>query len=498
MRPPHRPLFTNSRFFIVTGSLLLALYLGWFYGLVTAAPQYSQLTRAYALTAVSFLYLALLVTPFTKAFPGLHLTPQLIHARRALGVSAFLFAALHAFFAFTKELGGFGGLPYLRTDYLAAVAAGAVAVTILLLLALTSFDGMVRRLGPSWKKLHRFVYLAGVLVLFHALSIGTNFADLRTPASRLALLAVFGLFILEALRLDQRYRPHTRGVGVFTLAVVALGMFTLAVFAGGDGNGLSFHAAHQSMQPLTTKTENQYRVNVSLEPAVPQPGQETVVTLSVFDAHTGLPVNRFTQSYERFMHIIIVDSAVEQFAHVHPETTADGTFRLRHTFGSAERYHLYLAFTPYLDTEQQVAVSVEVGSAGGPPAAALAVDTETTKTIGDYSVTLHTPRVRAVDLAAGVSSLTYSLERGNELVTDLHPYVGAFGHLSLVNLQTYEFIHAHPRGPQAFKATDRSGPMVDFQPMANLSSIKPGTYRAFVEFAPAGHYLTVPFTITLE
>ena len=45
-----------------------------------------------------------------------------------------------------------------------------LAVTLLVPLALTSTAGMVRRLGArTWKRLHRLVYLVGLLAALHFL-----------------------------------------------------------------------------------------------------------------------------------------------------------------------------------------------------------------------------------------------------------------------------------------------------------------------------------------
>ena len=92
---------------------------------------------------------------------------RFLDLRRTLGLYAFLYAALH----FLNLI----GLDYqfdLRALWFDVgkkryIVAGMPAFVILLVLAVTSTSGWKRRLGKNWKRLHRFVYLAGILAVVH-------------------------------------------------------------------------------------------------------------------------------------------------------------------------------------------------------------------------------------------------------------------------------------------------------------------------------------------
>lgn len=120
-------------------------------------------TQRMGKTALILLVLSLACTPLNSLF-GLK---QLIKVRRTLGLYAFLYAAIH--FAL------FIGVDY-RFDFellwadirsKAFVWVGFSAGLILLVLAVTSFDWWKKQLKKNWKRLHRLVYLAGVLVIVH-------------------------------------------------------------------------------------------------------------------------------------------------------------------------------------------------------------------------------------------------------------------------------------------------------------------------------------------
>ena len=66
-------------------------------------------------------------------------------------------------------------LKYILADGLATkpyIVVGLSALLIMLPLALTSTKGWQKRLGRAWKKMHRWVYAAGILAVIHYLWIG--------------------------------------------------------------------------------------------------------------------------------------------------------------------------------------------------------------------------------------------------------------------------------------------------------------------------------------
>src|SRR5690606_34490434 len=64
-----------------------------------------------------------------------------------------------------------------------------------------------------------------------------------------------------------------------------------------------------------------------------------------------------------------------------------------------------------------------------------------TARVGDYTVTL------GGDLSAGADArLTLTVERDGEPVTDLEPYLGAYGHLVALRTGDLAYLHVHPDG----------------------------------------------------
>ncbi len=111
--------------------------------------------------AIRFLLLCLAMTPL-NALLGWR---WVVRLRKPAGLWAFGFGVLHlAAYARNRAdlLLWLYSAPYF-------VFLGMAGLVILLLLALTSNTRAMRALGKNWKRLHRWVYAAGVLIALHAL-----------------------------------------------------------------------------------------------------------------------------------------------------------------------------------------------------------------------------------------------------------------------------------------------------------------------------------------
>jgi sulfoxide reductase heme-binding subunit YedZ len=150
---------------------------------------------------ITLLALSLVPTPAWNVFRvG---WPQRL--RRVLGVTAFTYALLH--FLFYVGVDKFFDWATISKDLTKRpfLMVGFAAILCLAPLAITSTDGWVKRLGfRRWKLLHRLVYLAAALAVFHfAWRVK---ADLTRP---LLFAAAFALLL--ALRVPGWIREARRG-----------------------------------------------------------------------------------------------------------------------------------------------------------------------------------------------------------------------------------------------------------------------------------------------
>jgi sulfoxide reductase heme-binding subunit YedZ len=149
-------------------------------------------------TALILLFLSLACTPIHTIF-GFR---QALRVRRALGLYAFFYVSLHFLtfigldYTFDLELLG----PAIIDQRF--VIVGFVAFLILTALALTSTRGWQKRLGRSWKRLHRFAYLAGLLAVVHFLWV---LKDPREPLRYGVVLALLLVLRIPPVRRAVSY-----------------------------------------------------------------------------------------------------------------------------------------------------------------------------------------------------------------------------------------------------------------------------------------------------
>lgn len=150
-------------------------------------------------TAIIILFITLTVTP-ARRITGWN---PLIKVRRLIGLFAFFYATIHflIYAVFDRELSLAGlGEDIAKRPW---ITVGFTVFLILLTLAITSPQAMVRRLGKRWQTLHRLIYLAAGLAVLHF--TWAQKKDIRLPLIYAAVLAV-----ILASRLALRPRKAVR------------------------------------------------------------------------------------------------------------------------------------------------------------------------------------------------------------------------------------------------------------------------------------------------
>ena len=127
------------------------------------ADPMKVLERDLGLWALKFLVVSLAITPLRR-LTGV----SLLRYRRAIGLLAFIYAVLHLTVYLVLDQGL--DLAAIWGDIVKRpfITVGMLAFLVLVPLAVTSNNAMVRRLGgPAWQRLHRWVYLAAAAAAVH-------------------------------------------------------------------------------------------------------------------------------------------------------------------------------------------------------------------------------------------------------------------------------------------------------------------------------------------
>lgn len=193
--------------------LLIGLYplvrwfwLGW-QDALTANPM-EFLTRSSGTWALVCLLVTLSISPLRDVFNQ----PALIRLRRICGLFAFFYAALHALAWAWWDQGLLLSAMWRDVVDRPFVTVGMLAFVVLLLLAFTSNRWAMHRLGKRWKLLHRFIYLAGALVILHYWWHKAGKNDFSEVIVYGAVMAALLSWRIAGPWLIARFRPETKRV----------------------------------------------------------------------------------------------------------------------------------------------------------------------------------------------------------------------------------------------------------------------------------------------
>jgi sulfoxide reductase heme-binding subunit YedZ len=127
---------------------------------------------------------------------------KVVRFRRMLGLFAFFYVSVHLTIYLVVDLGGFWSQLLGEIAKRPYITVGFAAWLLLIPLALTSTNAMMRRLGRNWQRLHRLVYLIALLGVLHFLWLVK--ADHREPAIYLGVLVVLLLLRVPFVARRQR------------------------------------------------------------------------------------------------------------------------------------------------------------------------------------------------------------------------------------------------------------------------------------------------------
>ncbi|MEJ7796273.1 MAG: hypothetical protein WKF50_12030 [Nocardioides sp.] len=264
-----------------------------------------------------------------------------------------------------------------------------------------------------------------------------------------------------------------RGVGAATGSVGELPMLTADHVPGSHGERDTHTeeaASHTAGGPQVS--EQGYAMRVLSQPDAD--GERPL--RFVIDDPTGHVVQLYDLVHEKPLHLISAGRDFSGFQHVHPTLSDDGVWSVDLDL-SPGTTRLIADFTPRQGPALVLGTDVDVAGDYAP-----AEPTPVTRVarVDDYRVEL------AGDLVSGESSpLTLSVTRHGGPITDLQPYLGAYGHLVALREGDLAYLHVHP---------EESGPGPEIPFRAEVPS--EGRYRLFLDFRHDGVVRTAEFVVS--
>jgi hypothetical protein len=245
-----------------------------------------------------------------------------------------------------------------------------------------------------------------------------------------------------------------------------------------DHGGMSDDMAGMSEHEVGGLESSAHGYTLSLAEAQPGQGRQQVAFTVIGPG--GHPVTAYDEQHARDLHLIVVRRDLTGFQHVHPrldETTGLWTTGVDLVPGA---WRVLVDFVP--SGGEKLVLGADLLVPGDFTPEPLGAD-QLTAQVDGYDVTL------GGSLQPGEETvLTATVTRDGEPVTDLQPYLGAYGHLVSLRDGDLGYLHVHPEddtGP---------GPEISF----GTEFPAAGRYRLFLDFRHGGSVHTAAFTVSVE
>ena len=267
----------------------------------------------------------------------------------------------------------------------------------------------------------------------------------------------------------------------------------------------------------TTNVERAFKMDFKSEPGTIQAGTPATLSFTVKDKQ-GAAVKDLQIVHEKPMHLLVVSKDLAEFYHIHPEQSADGSYRVQHTFPNGGEYKLYADFTPKDAT--QIVEQIDVKVAGAERAKVpLLPDAKFEKAVNGLRVVMKPDGEIKGGQELMLNFAAFDANT-NKTATDLQNYLGELAHFVIISEDMKDFVHAHPMSKGEH---DKSGKMdmdgktgdhnadghkhstmegVTTKPSASEVAAhtafpRSGKYKVWAQFQRGGQVITVPFVVNV-
>ncbi|HVL69701.1 MAG TPA: hypothetical protein VM364_20760 [Vicinamibacterales bacterium] len=238
-------------------------------------------------------------------------------------------------------------------------------------------------------------------------------------------------------------------------------------------------------------------MEIRTEPHPPAAGRPVRLRITVRDPDTHEVVADFEEVHEKRFHLFVISHDLTHYDHLHPEQERDGVWVLDAVLPRPGFYKLFADFLPQGGTPQVIPHSLVTSGFSGDlasSAARLVPDAELKVRVGGMLVELVLPEGGLV--AGRDEKLLYVLAdaRTGAPITDVEPYLGAWGHTLIMSEDTLHVVHAHPLELLPPESGARGGPRLTFKALLP----KPGMYRIWSQISRRGEVQTTVFTVRVQ
>ncbi len=264
-------------------------------------------------------------------------------------------------------------------------------------------------------------------------------------------------------------------------------------------------------------SDSAFKVDFKTEPGQIQAGAPATLVFTVKDSKNAV-VKDLQVVHEKPMHLLIVSKDLSEFYHVHPEPSADGSYRVQHTFPNGGDYKFYADFTP--PNAKQVVERIDVKVSGTERTkVALVADTKLEKSVDGVKVTMKPSAKIEAGQELTLDFAVFDAKTGKP-ATDLQNYLGELAHFVIISEDLVDFVHAHPMAKgEKMDGMKMDGDMKEkdhnadghshgadskesnkpsaYEVSAHTAFPRAGLYKLWAQFQRGGKVISIPFVVNV-
>lgn len=275
-------------------------------------------------------------------------------------------------------------------------------------------------------------------------------------------------------------------------------------------------ATNQNSGNAAVEIGTTHTVDFKTEPGQIIASESATLAFTVKDSK-GVVLKDLQVVHEKPMHLLIVSKDLAEFYHVHPEPSADGSYRVQHTFPNGGDYKLYADFTPA--NAKQVVERIDVKVSGDErPKVALVADTRFEKTVDGLKVTMKPSEKIEAGQELTLDFAAFDAATGKP-ATNLENYLGELAHFVIISEDMVDFVHAHPMAKgEKMDGMKMDGEKTDdhnadghahgddskmagkpsaSEVSAHTTFPRAGLYKLWAQFQRGGKVISVPFIVNV-
>jgi hypothetical protein len=241
----------------------------------------------------------------------------------------------------------------------------------------------------------------------------------------------------------------------------------------------------------------EYELDFETSPPAVKAGVPFSMIFNVRHPRSGTLIKDFAIVHDRPYHLFVVSQDMTSFQHIHPIAQSDGSWSVEVTLPKPGYYRVLSDFLPTGGSPQFLGRTLVTSDFDGDlfsQAARLQTDEVLRKTVDGITAEVKLDPPKLIAGRNGHLAFTLTDATTGAGLTDLQPYLGAFGHTLVLSEDLVDYVHSHPtEDPESDISRGFGGPRISFEGYMPRA----GRYRAWTQFLRHGQLTTFSFTFTV-